>query len=530
MSEIESFLRVKEDKRRELLRSWGLSGRQTIAWSEVWSAIGLDLHQDESLWNALKLPLLLPPDVVLMVGKSVETLNGWCRTDTLPPGFPLPICVGPRKKLWINLDILARRQPEIYGSAAGKIRRSRANGQLLERLSITLDPDLLIATLQKNSSVQRDLANVPSIETGRDGFMLAEIDELIAKINAAEDTSPVSESPMMDSVLRMLDQEMEAGAASSPRVLAKTALRSLLGIRGKRPDTTELSLDLFDDWFPLNGWNRVTMSRISRKVYLSYRKRARAAIARALGVTEEREKLRRQQDRWTELAEWLSGLTQFKDSTAPLAPISSTLTLLCREAQLSTEDLSQALMLCLYKRATPKQKRSLRNASRIIYVLQSDPEFSCGTREFFPNPIEAIRTGRRKTYQLSKHLQDGIEKFTRVSHLKDYIEITRSYDGLADKTRDQHKYALRTVIDALIATGHLSSDAETARFALSDRGCMIDACNHIYARIKRGELAASTATTNNDLFARNTRTQWDRDTRSSRRNSKGFGVPTENQQ
>lgn len=104
MSEIESFLRVKEDKRRELLKSWGLSGRQTVAWSEVWSAIALDPDQDESLWEALKAPLLLPSDAAAMVGISVETLNGWCRTNTLPTGFPPPICVGPRKKLWINLD------------------------------------------------------------------------------------------------------------------------------------------------------------------------------------------------------------------------------------------------------------------------------------------------------------------------------------------------------------------------------------------------------------------------------------------
>ena len=53
MSEIESYLRVKEDKRRELLKSWGLSARQTVAWSELWSAIGLDPHQEESLWEAL---------------------------------------------------------------------------------------------------------------------------------------------------------------------------------------------------------------------------------------------------------------------------------------------------------------------------------------------------------------------------------------------------------------------------------------------------------------------------------------------
>lgn len=265
MSEIDSFLRVKEDKRRELLRSWGLSGRQTLAWSELWSAIGLDPHQDESLWNALKLPLLLPPDVAPMVGISVETLNAWCRTDTLPTGFPPPICVGPRKKLWIHLDILARRQPEIYADAAGKINRSRPQWQLPERPNITLDPDLSITTLRKNSSVEANLANVEGIETGTDGFMLADIEELIANINAAEDSTYVDESPMMDRVLSMLDQEIEAGAASSPRVLAKTALRSLLRTRGKRPKNTELSLDLFDAWFPLNGWNRVTMPRISRK-------------------------------------------------------------------------------------------------------------------------------------------------------------------------------------------------------------------------------------------------------------------------
>ena len=293
----------------------------------------------------------------------------------------------------------------------------------------------------------------------------------------------------------MLDREMEAGAAASPRRLAKTALRSLLRTKGQRPENTELSLDLFDAWFPLNGWNRVTMPRISRKVYLSYRKRARAAIARTLGVTRRNEKLRRQRDRWTELAEWLSDLTQFKKSTVSLTAIISTLTLLCREEQLSTEDLNHAIVLRLYQRATEKQKRSLRNASRTIYNLQSDPNSSSGIREFFPNAIQPIRTGPRKTYHLSECLQGEIDELTRVSYRRDYIEITRSYDELADTTRDQHKYALRTVVDALIATGHLSPDAQTARFALSNRDAMIIACNHIYARTGRGELAASTSTT-----------------------------------
>ncbi|MBW4986081.1 hypothetical protein KZZ07_26515 [Mameliella sp. CS4] len=297
MSEIESFLRVKEDKRRDLLKSWGLNGRQTVAWSKLWSVIGLDPDQDESLWEALKAPLLLPSDAAPMVGISVETLNGWCRTNTLPVGFPPPICVGPRKKLWINLDILARRQPEVYADAAGKIRRSRPQWQLPERPSITLDPDLSISTLQKNSSVEVDLANLQGIDPGTDGFMLADIEELIADINAGEEDSSVAESPMMDRVLDMLDREMEAGAATSPRLVTKTALRSLLRTKGQRPENTELSLDLFDAWFPLNGWNRVTMPRISRKVYLSYRKRARAAIARTLGVTRRNEKLRRQRDR-----------------------------------------------------------------------------------------------------------------------------------------------------------------------------------------------------------------------------------------
>lgn len=212
-------------------------------------------------------------------------------------------------------------------------------------------------------------------------------------------------------------------------------------------------------------------------------------------MTRRNEKLRRQRDRWTELAEWLSGLTQFKNSTVSLTPITSTLTLLCREEQLSTEDLNYAIILRLYQRATEKQKRSLRNASRTIYDLQSDPNGSSGIKEFFPNTLQPIRTGRRKTYHLSECLQDEIDELTQVSYRRDYIEITRSYDELADTTRDQHKYALRTVVDALIATGHLSPDAETARFALSDRDAMIEACNHIYARTERGELAASTSTT-----------------------------------
>jgi predicted DNA-binding transcriptional regulator AlpA len=244
----------------------GLIGGKTVAWSELWSAIGLDPRQDESLWKDLKLPLLLPPDVAPMLGMSVQTLNGWCRTDTLPAGFPPPICIGHRKKLWISLDILARREPEIYGDCAGKIRRFSPKRRIPERPNITLDPDLSITTLNKNSSVQADLANVRSIEPGTDGFMLADIEELIANISADEDNSPTAEAPMMDSVLKMLDAEIESGAPSSSRILTKTALRSLLRTEGKSPENTELSIALFDAWFPLGGWNRVTMPRISREV------------------------------------------------------------------------------------------------------------------------------------------------------------------------------------------------------------------------------------------------------------------------
>jgi len=114
-----------------------LRERQTVAWREILSAIGLDRHQEESFWEALKAPLLLPLHVAPMVGISVETLNGWYRTNTLAVGFPPPICVGSRKKLWVNFDILARRQIDADADAdARSADRDRLGNILSEKASL----------------------------------------------------------------------------------------------------------------------------------------------------------------------------------------------------------------------------------------------------------------------------------------------------------------------------------------------------------------------------------------------------------
>lgn len=215
--EVETFLRVKEDKRRALLNSWGLGGMQSVAWRELWACLGLDQDQPERIHKELKEPLLLPIQVAAILGLSVDTVNIWCRTNAYPKGFPRPIRLGARKKAWLSLEIMAYRNPDIYGSLARRIRRSKKKPSPPERPKITLDPDLSVENLVETSSAESDLAKIQSIDPVTDGCMLQDLDQLVATIEAAADVSLTLESSTMDTVIQMLDAEIHAGEARSLR-------------------------------------------------------------------------------------------------------------------------------------------------------------------------------------------------------------------------------------------------------------------------------------------------------------------------
>lgn len=133
IEEIEQYLRVKGDKRRELFAYWGLSSNRSMSWSELWSSMGLEPTQHKKLWGDLQIPLRDNKEVSQITGISVGAINALCNEDNYPERFPPPIRLGPRKKLWISLEILAFEQPSLYLVRAKEIRR-------LPRLSVFAKP------------------------------------------------------------------------------------------------------------------------------------------------------------------------------------------------------------------------------------------------------------------------------------------------------------------------------------------------------------------------------------------------------
>lgn len=123
IEEIERYLRVKGDKRREIFAYWGLPSNRSMSWSELWSSMGLEPTQHKKLWGDLQTPLWDNKKVSQITGISVGAINAWCNKDKYPERFPPPIRLGPRKKLWISLEILAFEQPSLYLVRAKEIRR-----------------------------------------------------------------------------------------------------------------------------------------------------------------------------------------------------------------------------------------------------------------------------------------------------------------------------------------------------------------------------------------------------------------------
>ena len=140
--------------------------------------------------------------------------------------------------------------------------------------------------------------------------MFQSLDELVAEVEATV-VAAVTGRTMVE-VEVLLDREIAEGKSASSRQRTKSALRSLLKVRNRTPESALLDLEWFDLNFPLDGWDPVTMPTLTQKSYLDYRKRVRAAIERVLGLAQKREAARSMRDDWAAFTTWLKEYPEFQ--------------------------------------------------------------------------------------------------------------------------------------------------------------------------------------------------------------------------
>jgi predicted DNA-binding transcriptional regulator AlpA len=498
-AELEKYLGIKCDKRRELFASWGFHCNRSTTWSEIWSAIGLKAEQPKTLWADLQMPLLDNKAVSEITGTSVGTINSWCKDGKYPILFPHPIRLGPRTKLWIPLEVLGFVKPVIYIARAQKIRRaSRTSIAMIRQVpasKIDLEP-LPKTTLSKKIASSFDKsANLTEAEQLARNRMLQTTEELIAKLTRKKETTASSETATMNRVIEMLTSEIDCGLPPSSRRRAQCALRSLLSAYDHTPDTFELSIDQFDRTFPRTGWNPVNMPTMSQSTYLDYRKRARGSLKKALGVSEQKSELRSRIDGWSTANEWLMCLPSTKNHRSELSSITSTLTMLAREIGVQPHTLTQTALNALYSEASTRQRKSLRNAARLIQRLQRGDATADRMRKLFPHAIAAIQTTSDRHFNIPSHFQNEIDEMTNISTRIKYSKIKKSWSYLSNGTRKSHRSALRCIVNALIAVGQLRRDANTIKSALSDLDAVCEALRYVVSRVESGALKASTSAT-----------------------------------
>ncbi|WP_138924245.1 helix-turn-helix transcriptional regulator [Sulfitobacter sp. BSw21498] len=494
IEQIEGYFGIKGDKRREVFAAWGFPSNASTAWSEIWAAMGLNQTQARKLWADLQTPLLDNKEVSRITGISVGTINDWCNKEKYPTFFPPPIRLGARKKLWISLEILAFKQPSLYSARAKEIRRQAflpAYVKTSFRTSnIDLNPLPSTPVIEENPSHLDRSANLTVAERQTRDTMFHTTEELISEITRQVEFSASSEVPTMNKVIEVLEAEIEAGHPTSSRRRAQCALRSLLRARKLAPETVELNIDNFDRLFPRAGWNRVNMPTMTQATYLDYRKRARGGVENALGISKHKRELRERVDNWLKAAKWLKSLPRYRKRQVDLSCVESTLTMCARESGYQPVDMTQSTFRALYARASSTQKKSLRNAARLIARLQADVETADGIRTFFPHPIAAIQTTSPRQHELPSQFQIEIDMMTQVSSRTKYSKIRKEWRHLAKKTTDSHKKAMRGIIHALMKVGRLHSSANTIRIALSDQDAVFEALQYV---LSRGEIKASTA-------------------------------------
>ena len=495
--ELERYFGIKGDKRRALFSGRGLQSNCPKTWSEIWLAIGLEAVQPRKLWTDLQTPLLDNKDVSRITGTSVGTINAWCHKENYPKLFPRPIRLGSGKKLWISLDVLAFQHPSLYLARAKEIRRQPALVGYVKtppRISnVNLNPLPSAPVIEETSSHFDRSANLSIVErTARDA-MFHTTEELISEITRQKEFSASSEVPTMNRVIQVLETEIEAGHPASSRRRTQCALRSLLSARKLTPDNVELNIDNFDRLFPRTGWNPVNMPTMTQATYLDYRKRARAGVERALGVSQHKKALRERVDNWTNASEWLKNQFKFEKRQYDLSCIVSTLTMCARANGLQPKDMTESTFLTLYAQASNSQKKSLRNGARLIERLQSDDETADGIRTFFPHPIGAIRTISPRQHTIPAHFQTEIDMMVEVSSRTKYSKIRKSWKHLSEKTAGSHRKTMRAIVHAMMEVGRLEPSANTIKTAISDPDAVEEALNYLLSRVDRGEIKASSA-------------------------------------
>lgn len=124
-----------------------------------------------------------------VLGCSVDTINTWCRSDTYPKGFPYPIRLGARKKLWVPLEIRAYLEPHIYAKRAKELRRPLKTQRQFrpgqETLPIGLDPLTPDRSSREIISRSRQPANLLCEKASVREHMIATTEEMVSELNDA---------------------------------------------------------------------------------------------------------------------------------------------------------------------------------------------------------------------------------------------------------------------------------------------------------------------------------------------------------
>lgn len=499
IEEIERYFGIKGDKRRDLFADWGLPSNAPTAWSEIWSAMGLEAKQPRKLWATLQAPLLNPKEVCQITGISVGTINDWCNKGKYPNLFPHPIRLGPRTKLWISIEILGFNEPDSYLARAQQIRRpshfSARTAPSTKVPKIDLEPLPSPITTKKTSSPFDRSANLTNAERIARNAMFQTTEELIAEISRKKEHSASPGMATMDRVIEMLEAEIEAGQPASSRRRAQCALRSLLSTHKLTPDTVELSIANFDRLCPRTGWNPVTMPTMTQATYLDYRKRTRGSIKKTLGISQQKKDLRSRKDGWSTVVKWLMSLPRYKNRRFELSSIESTLTMCAREFGIQPVDLTQTILLTLYADASASQRRSLRNAARLIERLQAMEVAASQIWTFFPRPITAIQTTSPRHHDIPSNFQNEIEEMVEISTRVKHSKIKKDCSYLSEETRKNHRNVLRTIVNALMVVDRLHPKANTIKHALSDPDAVLEGLRYVLSRVDSGEIRASSSAT-----------------------------------
>ena len=248
-----------------------------------------------------------------------------------------------------------------------------------------------------------------------------------------------------------LEAEVAAGASSSSRDKARSAVRGLLRARRLAPENAPVCLDWFDRTFPPDGWDHA-MS-FEHGTWRDYIYRVRPVLERMTGADVARKATRELEDDWSEAGEHLGGLDMFSNSGGgqSLIPILSTLTNAARREGLRTRDIDDARFRDLYEKAGKGEKRSLRSASALLATIRSSEP---STRMWFPHPITPIEAPGPFRYEVPPQLEaeigpsrrDGVQKALHPRQGRVRVRVRRNPHELPHHAarRDRRAHRHRT--------------------------------------------------------------------------------------